>query len=98
MSSTQNATAPEKGASPSCQPLLETLTKLGSVWAAHGLRVGRDAVRLGAETLGKTMETLDTLAIALEQRAARKSEPEAAPLADEPPAEPAAAAAEQEHV
>lgn len=93
MNPTQNAAAPEKGVSPSCQPLVETLSKLGSTWAAHGLRIGRDAVRMSAETLGKTVQTLDTLAHAFEQRAARKAGSEAAPPEASPPPPEAPAAA-----
>src|SRR5690242_11638803 len=89
MNSTQNAPASEKSAS-SCQPLIETLVKLGSSWAVHGLKIGRTAVQMSAETLGKTVQTLDTLAAAFEKKAAGAQE-EAAPEAKAPEAEAPAA-------
>lgn len=90
MDSTQNVPASEKGAVPSCEPLLETLVKLGTSWAAHGLKIGRNAVQMSAETLGKTVETLDALAAALEQRAAKTTPEAPAPEAPAPADEPAA--------
>lgn len=100
MNPTQSTPAPEKSVHASCQPLVETLVKLGSTWAAHGLKIGRDAVKLSAETLGKTVETLDSLAAEFEKRAARaKSDvqaPEAGEAAPADKAETGAAAGEAE--
>jgi hypothetical protein len=91
MNATQNAPAAENAektpVSP-CQPLIETLSKLGSAWAAHGLKIGRNAVQMSAETLQKTVDTLDTLAAEFEKRAAK----DAAPAGEPAPAAPAPAA------
>lgn len=92
MNSTENVSASDKSAVPSCQPLLETLVKLGSSWAAHGLKIGRNAVQMSAETLGKTVQTLDALAAAFEQKAAKPAAE--APAAEAPAAETAAPASE----
>jgi hypothetical protein len=78
MDPTQNVAASEKSAVPSCQPLVETLVNLGRSWAVHGLKMGRNAVQMSAETLGKTVQSLDALAAVLEQKAAKGESPEAA--------------------
>jgi hypothetical protein len=87
MDSTQNVPASEKSAVPSCEPLVGTLVKLGSSWAVHGLKIGRTAVQMSAETLGKTVQTLDTLVAALERKA------EKGPVAPEAPTPAAEASA-----
>jgi hypothetical protein len=81
MNDVQNPTAPSESTKRVCGSLLATLTSVGSTWAAYGLKVGKMALTTGAETLGKTAEALDTLAVELEKRAA-------APV-DAPPAEEA---------
>lgn len=83
----------------SCKTLVDTLRGLGTSWAAYGLKVGKMALQTSAETLGKTAETLDTLAAAFEKKAeegksdstpapegAVKDEPSAAAPVDAPPA------------
>jgi hypothetical protein len=84
MNTTQNVPAGEKSADSSCQPLLDTLAKLGSSWAAHGLKIGRNAAQMSAETLEKTAQTLETLAAAFEQKARGAAEPAAPAEADKP--------------
>lgn len=59
--------------------LLTTLVEVGSMWAVHGLKIGKMALTTSAETLGKTAEALDTIASELE----KKHAPEA-PAAEEP--------------
>ena len=85
----------------SCKTLVDTLVGLGSTWAEYGLKVGKMALATSAETLGKTAETLDTLAAAIHKRAeeikaqeAAKSDApakEGAPKADAPAADAPAA-------
>src|SRR5689334_608248 len=54
----------------SCKTLVDTLVGLGSSWALHGLKIGKMAIMTSAETLGKTAETLETLAAVLQKKAA----------------------------
>ena len=44
------------------QVFVDTLSQLGSTWAMHGLKIGRQALLTSAETIQKAAETLDTLA------------------------------------
>ena len=76
---------------PFTKTLVDTLVGLGSSWAAYGLKVGKMALVQSAETLGKTAETLDTLAAAMEKKAA-EAKAEQAPKADAPKSDPAAPA------
>lgn len=82
----------------SCKTLVDTLVGLGSTWAEYGLKVGKMALATSAETLGKTAETLDTLAAAIHKRAEEikaeeaktgAPEKEEAPKADAPAADAA---------
>jgi hypothetical protein len=68
-----------------CDTLLQTITELGTTWAAYGLQVGKMALQQSAHTLGKTAEALDLIASELQKKAAPPA-PEAAPA----PAAPAA--------
>ncbi len=87
MNDVQNTTSPAETTKRVCGSLLATLTSVGSTWAAYGLKVGKMALATGAETLGKTAEALDTLAVELEKRAATPAEPAAdAPVHAETPA------------
>ena len=83
MNDVQNPTAPSESTKRVCGSLLATLTSVGSTWAAYGLKVGKMALTTSAETLGKTAEALDTLAVELEKRAAVA--PAEAPPAEEAP-------------
>jgi hypothetical protein len=69
---------------PSCKSLVDTIVGLGTSWAAHGLKIGRTALVTSAETLGKTAETLETLAAAFEKKAADAKEQSAPAAADAP--------------
>ena len=71
---------------PFAKTLVDTLVGLGSSWAAYGLKVGKMALVQSAETLGKTAETLDTLAAVMEKKAAeaKSVEPSAEASKDEP--------------
>ena len=60
--STNNVNAAQK-------PLLDTLIGLGSSWAVFGLKIGKMAIAQTAEALGKTAETLDTLAATMQKKA-----------------------------
>jgi hypothetical protein len=62
---------------PSSKTFVDTLVELGSSWAAYGLKVGKMALVHSAETLGKTAETLDTLAVAMEKKAGQAKAEEA---------------------
>lgn len=86
MNDVQNPSAPSESTKRVCGSLLATLTSVGSTWAAYGLKVGKMALTTGAETLGKTAEALDTLAVELEKRAASASV-EAPVAAEAPPAD-----------
>jgi hypothetical protein len=79
--STSTESTPATGL-PSCKTLVDTLVGLGTSWAAHGLKVGRSALVTGAQTLGKTAETLDALAAAFEQKASAAKETRDANTAD----------------
>lgn len=83
MNDVQNTTAPSETTKRVCGSLLATLTSVGSTWAAYGLKVGKMALTTGAETLGKTAQALDTLAVELEKRVVPADAPhaEAAPQA-----------------
>lgn len=64
--------------------VLHTLVEVGSMWAVHGLRIGKMALTTSAETLGKTAAVLDTMAVEL-QKKHPPTNPPAAPT-DEPAA------------
>jgi hypothetical protein len=49
--------------------LLSTLAGLGSTWVAYGLKVAKMALEQSADALGKTAQTLDTLAAELGKKA-----------------------------
>ena len=83
MNDVQNTSAPSETTKRVCGSLLATLTSVGSTWAAYGLKVGKMALTTSAETLGKTAQALDTLAVELEKRAA-VPHAEDAPHADAP--------------
>ena len=87
---TTQSTAAEAGA-PSCKSFVDTLVGLGTSWAAYGLKIGKQALVTSAETLGKTADTLETLAVAIEKKGAEMKDAaasaDAAPSA--PPAPPA---------
>lgn len=55
-------TPTEPNTSDTYQVFVETLSQLGSTWAMHGLKIGRQALLTSAETIQKAAETLDTLA------------------------------------
>lgn len=88
MNTATHSTASDAHA-PSCKSLVDTLVGLGSSWAAYGLKVGKMALVTSAETLGKTAETLDTLASAFQKKAeeakAEEAEKAEAPKAEEAP-------------
>lgn len=70
-----------------CGTLLTTLVDVGSVWAAHGLKIGKMALATSAETLGKTAHMLDVIATELEKKKAAEAPVDAAaPTPVEPPA------------
>jgi hypothetical protein len=48
--------------------LLHTLADVGSLWAIHGLRAGTMALNTSAQTLGRTAQTLEHLAVELEKK------------------------------
>ena len=48
--------------------VLHTLVEVGSMWAVHGLRIGKMALTTSAETLGKTAAVLDTMAVELQKK------------------------------
>lgn len=48
--------------------VLHTLVEVGSMWAVHGLRIGKMALTTSAETLGKTAVVLDTIATELQKK------------------------------
>ncbi len=88
---TASHSTPSDVHAPSSKTFVDTLVELGSSWAAYGLKVGKMALVQSAETLGKTAETLDTLAAAMEKKAA-EAKAEQAPKADAPKSDPAAPA------
>jgi hypothetical protein len=55
-------TTTESSTSDAYEVFVETLSQLGSTWAMHGLKIGRQALLTSAETIQKAAETLDTLA------------------------------------
>ena len=59
-----------------CGALLATLAGLGSTWAAYGLKVGKMALEQSADALGKTANTLDTLAAQLDKKTAPPPQPD----------------------
>ena len=65
---TSSISAAADNAKQTCGALLETLTGLGSTWAAYGLKMGKLALEQSADALGKTAHTLDTLATELEKK------------------------------
>lgn len=65
--------------------LLATAVDVGSMWAVHGLKVGKMALSASAETLGKTASALETLATEIE----KKHAPSAPPPAETPPGDQA---------
>lgn len=96
MNATTTNSTPSDVNAPSSKTLVDTLISLGSSWAAYGLKVGKMALVTSAETLGKTAETLDTLATAFQKKAetagtdeAPVAAPDAAPKAEAPAPKPA---------
>lgn len=83
-SSTSPASATTDATKRTFETLLTTLVDVGSMWAVHGLKIGKMALATSAETLGKTAAALDTIATELEKKHAT-----AAPAAEEPPTTPA---------
>jgi hypothetical protein len=75
---TTPSTAASENAKQTCTALLGTLAGLGTTWAAYGLKIAKLALDQSADALGKTAQTLDTLAAELEKKGA----PEATPKGD----------------
>lgn len=82
----QNATTTAETAKHTCGTLLTTLAEVGSMWAVHGLKLGKMALATSAETLGKTAQALDAIASGLE----KKHSPATPEAPAEPPPAPAA--------
>lgn len=88
MNAPQNAAAtpaPDASAQGTCKTLVDTLLQVGTTWAAHGLKVGKVALSMSAETLVRTASTLETLAATIEKKAgaAVEAAPSAATGVDE---------------
>ena len=81
-----DATSAANGAKRAVGTLLTTLVDVGSMWAVHGLKIGKMALSTSAETLGKTAQALDTIATELEKKRAPTAETPAPaePVADVP--------------
>ncbi|MEZ4310896.1 MAG: hypothetical protein R3F14_22880 [Polyangiaceae bacterium] len=99
---TSAQSAPCNDKATSVKTFVDTMVGIGQSWAAFGLKVGKTALITSAETLGKTAETLESLAVAIEKKAAAAepaptveaaaAEPAAAPADESPEAEPVATA------
>lgn len=68
------SSTPADSTSPSIKSVVETLVGLGTSWAAFGLKIGKQALVHSAETLGKTADTLESLAVAMEKKGASLGE------------------------
>lgn len=66
-------TTTESSTSDAYEVFVETLSQLGSTWAMHGLKIGRQALLTSAETIQKAAETLDTLAESFTKVRAREA-------------------------
>jgi hypothetical protein len=85
-----NASHAAENAKQSCNALLTTLAGIGSTWAAYGLKVGKMALEQSADALGKTAQTLETLASELEKKAPGDAPKDVVVDADAPHAAPSA--------
>ena len=79
MNDTASTHASADSAKRTCGALLETITDIGTSWAAYGLKIGKMALEQSAHTLGKTAHALDVIATELEKKAAT-----VAPAGDKP--------------
>ncbi|MEZ4302868.1 MAG: hypothetical protein R3B70_48540 [Polyangiaceae bacterium] len=91
---TSAQSAPCNDKATSVKTFVDTMVGIGQSWAAFGLKVGKTALITSAETLGKTAETLESLAVAIEKKAAAAAA-EPAPTVEAAAAEPAAAPADE---
>ncbi|MBK8251272.1 MAG: hypothetical protein IPK82_01205 [Polyangiaceae bacterium] len=65
-----NTAQESKTETPFHKMVVDTLMSVGVAWASYGLKVGQKALVTSAETLEKTAETLDTLAVNLKKSGA----------------------------
>ncbi len=68
MNTEETTTDPQPPISETATEAFDNLLSIGRLWAAHGLGIGRSALRASARTLEMTAETLSELESRFEER------------------------------